>query len=370
MAKAIYANIAGIYYQINQPTRVPSEMIRMPSTHSTLTHDVRDRSFTASIWLSGLDGSRLQTNRGIYNDMVEDLRERLTTEVPVISDQYLIYVDYSIYNEHDEEINHSCTTKRVPATDALLALGVAFNNECVYRRVKSFNPKIVFSVTNRVPFGVMQSAYGKRYQMKINDICILQSIDPLKQECFNDHGSIEENSFDFQSHTIHTLMQDHIPVYSSAASNIDLGTFEVSFYPRKITIDLHCVLANLIVAYDDQTIKDILTENMEIKYNPDKPVSPDPGGPGETPDDPIIPPDDPKEDADGKYEPDENGFYYYYERCTETNPTALLVVEDNIPDNVYDPDTMIRVASVLQDIDDIRVGEYVRLTTGFDITNL
>ena len=188
-----------------------------------------------------------------------------------ITDHYLVYVDYAIYNEEGQEINHSCSTKRIEATDALLPLGVAFNNECVYRRVKAFNPKVVFSVTNHIPFGVLESSYGKKYTMKINDVCILETVDQYESECFNVHNSIEGNSYDYQSHTIGTLLRDHIPVYSSAAAKVDIGEFTVSFYPRKITLDLHCLLANLVVAYDEQNIKDILIENMNQKY-PDPPI--------------------------------------------------------------------------------------------------
>ena len=67
---------------------------------------------------------------------------------------------------------------------------------------------------------------------------------------------------------------------------------------------------------------------------------------------------------------DNNGFYYYYERCIESNPGALLVVEDAIPDNKYDKNTMIRHSKVVLDIPDISTGDYVRYVTGFDITKL
>ena len=371
MGKAIYAKIADQYVQVDQSVSVPTELVRMPSTHCALRENVNDRSFTASIWLAGLE-TKLQTNRGVYTEMVEDLRKNLITEIPKISNQFVIYVDYTIYNEKSQEINHSCTTKRIEGIDAMMALGVAFNNECVYRRVKAFDPKITFSVTNHVPFGIMGSSYGKEYTMKINDICILQSIDPYGAECFNAHNSIEGNSYSYMSHTIGTLLKDNIPVYSTAAEKIDLGEFKVNFYPRKIVLDIHAVLANLIVAYDDQNIKDILMENLEIKYDPDKPVDPDPGDPdgGTEPDDPVFPPDETHEDADGNYEADANGFYTYYERCLESNPDSLLVVEDIIPSNVYDPSKMIRKRKVLKDIPDVEVGEYIRFTTGFDITKL
>lgn len=376
MAKAIYAKIDKAYYQIDQSTQIPSQIVRMRKPHSQIAFNETAREMTASVWLSGIETVDLQTNRGLYNRMIDDLKTNLTTEIPTISNQFLVYVDYSIYNDEGQEINHSCTTKRVDGFDAILALGTAFNNECVYRQVKTFDPKIVFSVTNHIPFGIMTSSYKKKYTLKINDICILQSIGKYTAECFNAHNSIYENSFDYQSHTIHTLLQDNIPIYSTAADGIDIGEFTVSFYPRKIVIDLHCFIANIIIAYDEQNVKDVLIENMNQKYpDPDDPIpdpDPDPGDPDDPtdPDDPDFPDPDEKPSADGEYEADENGFYHYYEKCRDTTPNALMVVEDELPDNKYYPDTMIHRKDVLADIPDIEVGDYVLYCTGFNVEKL
>ena len=86
MGKAIYANIAGAYYQIDQSTREPANIIRMPKTHCTMEHNVSARELLASIWLSGIENTHLQTNRGMYVDMVESLKSNFTTEIPKISD--------------------------------------------------------------------------------------------------------------------------------------------------------------------------------------------------------------------------------------------------------------------------------------------
>lgn len=376
MAKAIYAKVDKAYYQIDQSTQIPSQIVRMRKTHSQISFNETARELTASVWLSGIETVDLQTNRGMYNRMIEDLKANLITEIPTISNQFLVYIDYSIYNDVDEEINHSCTTKKIEGFDALLALGTAFNNECVYRQVKNFDPKIVFSVTNHIPFGIMTSSYRKKYTLKINDICILQSIGKYTAECFNVHNSIYENSFDYRSHTIHTLLQDNIPIYSTAAAGLDIGEFTVSFYPRKIVIDLHCFIANTIVAYDKQNVDDVLVENMNIKYpDPDDPIpdsDPDPGNPDdpEDPDDPDFPDPDEKPPADGNYEEDDNGFYHYYEKCLATTPDALLVVENDLPDNKYYPESMIHQNDVLADVPEIQVGDHVRYCTGFNVEKL
>lgn len=366
--KAIYAKIADRYVQVDQSTSIPRNIARSFRTHSSLEYDASAREMVANMWVNGVDYTDLASNRSLYKQMEADLKKEKITEIDTIADRYILYVDYSIYNEKGSEINHSCTSKTLDPCDGILPLGCAINNELVYRRVKLFDPKITFAVTNKVPFGVMANTYGESYTMKINDICILQCTDPLNSECFNTHNSIEGNSYAYDSHTVQCMLKYNVPVYSTMASKIEFGEFSVSFYPRKITLNMHLILGNQIVVYDDQTVKDILLENINDKY-PSTDPDPDPA-PGGDDDDPSIPGEDKKDDADGKYDADSNGFYYYYERCIESNPNALLVVEDNIPDNKYDTKTMIRKKKVLLDIPDIGVGDYVRYTTGFDITKL
>lgn len=356
MAKAIYADIGGTYVKLRTNTRVPKIAGSIFQTSSKLEYNQAGRTMTASIWLNGLEEDELQTNRGMYIRMVEDLKKNKVTEIPEISDKYILYVDYSIYNEKDQEINHSCTSKRIEAVDAVLPLGVSRKNECVFRQVKLLEPKLTFSVTNRVPFGVMARAYGTRYTVKINDVIILQSINDMDMECYNAHNSIQENSYSFESHTVHALFRDHIPVYASSARNLDLGEFTVDFWPQKICISLHLALANLIVIYDDQVINDILLENASDD-NPSTPIDP-----------PIDP--DTRPPADGDRTPDANGMYDYYERCSQTTPDSILVVADDITDEEYVEETMIKYSDIVADIPDIEVGEYVRYFIGFDISKL
>lgn len=371
--KTMYAKIADQYVKVDGNTSIPRSIAKSFRNHASLQHDAANREMIATLYVNGIDYTNLESNRSLYKIMIEDLRKNKVTEIKTISDKYVLWVDYSIYNEKGTEINHSCTTKSLDCGyDGILPLGCAFNNELVYRRVKLFDPKIVFAVTNKIPFGVMASAYNEEYTLKINDICILQCTDPTNSDCYGIHNSIEGNSYSYDSHTIQCMLQYNIPVYSTAAEKLDFGEFQVSFYPRKLTLDLHLILGNMIVAYDEQNVLDVLLENINGKYddteNPDDP-NPDPA-PGGDDDDPSIPSEDDKPDSDGKYDADSNGFYYYYERCIQTNPNALLVVEDAIPDNKYDKNTMIRHNKVVLDIPDISVGDYVRYVTGFDTTKL
>ena len=211
--KAIYAKIADQYVKVDQTTSIPRNIAKSFRTHASLQHDNTAREMIATMYINGIDYTNLESNRTLYKTMTEDLHKNKITEISTISDRYVLWVDYSIYNEKGVEINHSCTTKSLDeGYDGLLPLGCAFNNELVYRRVKLFDPKIVFAVTNKVPFGVMASAYNVEYTLKINDICILQCTDPNNSDCFGIHNSIEGNSYAYDSHTIQCMMQYNIPV--------------------------------------------------------------------------------------------------------------------------------------------------------------
>jgi hypothetical protein len=73
----------------------------------------------------------------------------------------------------------------------------------------------------------------------------------------------------------------------------------------------------------------------------------------------VIPDSELYPDADGSEEPDENGWFDYYELCRSTTPCALQVVEDLIPDTIYDTHKMIRKKKVIKDIPNVTVGDFV-----------
>ena len=128
----------------------------------------------------------------------------------------------------------------------------------------------------------------------------------------------------------------------------------LSFIPNRIAIVFNILLSDYCVVYDDTSINEIIEYNLSQKYNPGEIITP----PWEDPGD-VIPDPDTSVPGDGDVLPDNEGYFDYYERCTEATPKALLVVEDEIDDGDYDVGTMIRISRVIKDIPDIAVGEYV-----------
>lgn len=362
--KAIYTKIGENVYRINQPTGVPSDVtFKAPGSSSTLNIDPINGNVSQNITINTLKKPGTKSNAQLYKDLVAFIKEKEITEISSIQNFFKVYIDYTVF-EDGREIEHAQVIRPTACIDKALILGVATNNECVYRRVKDFNPKIEFRLKHKFPHGIMQQKKSK-YILKINNIAIFES----KREFQEVHNSTYNVAYDVPSSIINASVDGDILVYSSYNDGIDIQGVELNFIPREVSIFLDIILTKYVVVYDDKTITDILIENIDKKYSEDtQPTDPEAPSDGSE-DDILIPDDDPKKPADGDYEPDENGYYDWYERCKLTTPNALLVVEDLISDASYNVNTMIKKSMVVQDIPDIEVGEYVLYRESLDQGN-
>lgn len=349
--KAIYTKIADKYYRINQETSVPTRISsRVPGATSSVKFDSYNKIATQIVNINNLEIPGTKTNRELVNMMKKELEDNKITQIDSIVDVYKIHIDYTVFAD-GKEIDHNIQIKPISYEDLVILLGVGTNDENVFRRVKNFKDTLELRFRAKVPFGLIQKK-NKNICVKINDISIYQCI---KDESFGHvHNSIYETPYSTNSSLVRSELSNSIMIYSSLESGIEFEDLVIPFLPNRIEIMFSIILTDYIVVYDDTTIDDIIKYNIEQKYNPESPTPP------EEEDPPIIIPDeDDKTDADGDYTPDEDGYYDYYERCQETTPNSLLVVEDLISDGSYNVNTMIKKSKVIKDIPDIEIGEYV-----------
>ena len=358
--KAIYVKIGNNVYKVKQNTAIPTSLtFRTPGVSSSLNVDSYNKAVTQNIYINNLKKPGTKSNAELYRELVDYLKTEEITEIREIQNYFKIYVDYTAY-ENGREIDRASVVRPIKPLDKSYMLGVATNNECVYRRVKTFNPSIEFRMNDVLPHGIM-STQKNGYKLKINNIAIFQDFSEQPEI----HESTYEVSYGIGSSTLQSNLDNMKMIYSTQNEGIDIQEISLSFVPRTIEIAMDVTLADYIVVYNDNDINKILIDNIESKYHPeedDPPVTP------EDPDDPgsIIPDPEDKPSADGDYTPDEEGYFSYYERCNETTPDSLLVVEDLIPDTLYDTNTMIKKSMVLADIEDIEVGEYVVFREALD----
>lgn len=369
MSKAIYTRLNGKLSQIDQNTIEPSILNSLPSQDSvSTTMDDRLKIVTETVKISDMETECIKTNAELYNIMIEDLKRNGTTQIQFVSNNFQVYVDYAICSDGCE-LTHSVAIKPISAKDVAILLGVATNNELVYRRAKLLTNKIMFGIQNVIPLGIMDSA-KKNYKFIINDITVYQDLSTLNKSV---HNSIYENPTNYcntksscmKCYTGHSTINDSLmgftPVFSTSAANMKIANVDINFVPRKIIVDLQLVLSDYIVVYDDADVIKVIQDNIDKKYEKD------PENPHGS-DDPAHIPHHKKErypDADGDETPDENGHYDYYERCLSTTPDALLVVEELISDRLYNPRKMIKIDKIIKDIPDISVGEYVHYVEVF-----
>lgn len=337
--KAIYTIVNGCIHKINQDTSVPKNIVTMPYTpytHTSASLDEGSKTVGANIWINTLDSQEnTKSNSELYNEMIMYMKENKITHYDQLVNNFTIYIDYSICDLMGKELDHSVMIRGISPIDALYPLGVNEENECVYRRVKVFKPKIEFALKSNLPYGIMGTGKSN-YRIYINDIMIFQNYGTADANCCcGSHNSNESNAYTYGSHTIASSLDNKAQVYSSDRDGLVIAPIEVNFAPRKVVINFEITLSDYIVVYDSLTVDKVIEEIIQ--------------GGGDTPTPPCPKPD-----------PDDPGdWYFYYERCNETTPDALMVVNDAYPELNFDKNKMVRITEVKKDIPDIVEGEYV-----------
>lgn len=366
--KAVYTIIEDTLYKVNQPSYIPYHVMRTTDNHSSLTYDEGNKKVKVNLWLDFFNDKNVKTNKAMYQEMVSALKYHLITQIDTIQNFYKMTVDYSLFTKNGKELEHSITVQNIKPVDAMVPLGIAKNNELVYRFVKKFEKQIDFRFKDGLPYGIMRQPHDK-FILKINNINIYQDTDTVEER----HKSMEERPFKYGSHTIESSLEYTRLVFSSKEQGIEYTPIELNYIPRLIEFGVEILLDNFIVVYDDNEISKILQENIWIKNGNGDTIDPDPGDECPCPPkDPDWDVDDgmdvcpcpkpepaPKPDCPCKPSPDINDRGYYYVRATFEKPCARLVVEDQYPESIYNDKCMARKSDVIIDIPNISIGDYV-----------
>lgn len=331
--KAIYTIIGDKIWQIEQEVKAPIRNVELIlNDNITQDSDVCQKVSKASLNFTDFNFNNIKSNRENYNEMVDYLKENSVTEIDKLYDRYTISIDYTMYNG-DKEIEHSVIIKPIHGHDFIYPLGVNNENECVYRRIKRLHVDIDWVVTNKLPFGIMCTKSSVSV-IKINDVSIYQDKKP--NEDVENHNSIYSQKYRCGSCTINTMLENKALVYSTNLSGVSIQPIANSFNPRILDLSVNIDLTNIIVVYNDETINSILTDNIKIKEDINKP--------------------DINDESDNQ---DTLQKTCVYEMSDNTNSLALKVVEDLYPEENFDENTMVHKSDVIEDIPTIEVGDYV-----------
>ena len=411
MSKAIYAIVNGNVFRLNQDTSETSNAMLLSSkTYATAMVDTALKTIREKVRISTMETANIKTNKEMFHLIEKELKEKKVTSIPEISGtDFQLYLDYTIMNG-DTEVAHNITISPIDVVDAAIILGVASNNELVYRRAKVLSNEVEISFTNldpagELPIGIMKTCdTDLNYRFVINGLAIYMNtngVSTAKKGCagyskqckscninrvcgrYNIHNSIYNTPYNVccsgcggsTTTTVPATLSDYTEIFSTSASGIIIQEVDMGFVPRKFIVDLELILANIVVAYDDTSIEEVLIKNASGESQDDPSIEPGEDEPGhvDPPHHPghhhhhhhdddihVVPIDNIHPQADGDTTPDAEGWYDYYTKCRSTDPGALLVIENNYPESVIDYKRMIKKEDVIKDIPDIMVGEYVK----------
>lgn len=340
--KAIYTKVGDKYYKVNQSTTIPSKIYNMPETHSVMNSDTAVQQVNSKIWINTISKNTTLTNKEAYNEMLQNFINNRVTQINYINNRFLIYVDYSMIDIDGKEIDHSVVQKEITGDDAIFILGVNGSCECLYKQVKQFTSDFEFTVKNEYPIGIMYNN-DKSYRLIINDLAIYQDINET-------HKSCNANPYQYQSHTIASILNGLKKIYSSYDNGISFSAVDVPFIPRKIRLTINLAVDSLIVVYDDDVITTLMVDNVIANYIENCNC----GTPNIVPNGTELYPS-----SDGSTVM-LDGQYDKYVKTTEDDEDGLLVVSDDIQGNEYNPSNMIHISLVKNDISDISIGDYVK----------
>ena len=252
--KAIYTKVGNTYYKVNQDTNNPTEIVRMPRTHSQMNTDPAGRLVNTDIWINTIDGCNGYSNKELYDEMINSFKTNKVESISTIENHFIMYCDYSVYNENGKEINHNAVTYQLDPRDAVYNYGVNKESELVYKQVKLFDASIALNVKNEYPMGIMRNMAQPSYTLHINDISIYQDLVYTETDI--------HRSTDLNSAPISSVLNNMEKVYSTYENGMVISAVEVPFIPKKIMLNMHITLDDVIVVYDEQNIIDIVKENI------------------------------------------------------------------------------------------------------------
>lgn len=271
--KAIYTKIGDKFYKVNQETRIPSVLNKLvPGTSTSVKVDGNNKYIGQIININTLEGPDTKSNSELYKELTDWITDKKIKSIDTLQNYYKVYIDYSVYQDN-AEIEHSQIVRPLDVEDTAVILGVNKDNETVYRRVKSFNPKIDFRLRNPLPHGITQSSKC-RYRLKINNVGIFQE----KNEIANvRHNSVYDVPFYIPSSVMNTTLDESILVYSSFNLGVDIQDIDLDYIPRVIEISMFITLTNFVAVYDDLKIEELVNQNrpsMDVAIQRDQPTSP------------------------------------------------------------------------------------------------
>ena len=361
--RGFYGLFNNTLYELKESTTVKDTIEYFESCTSSEIN-FQQKSFEAEVKLTNMDDNS-DSNKEFFAKIVDKIKSEMIYELPKLAPTYKASVNYTLYDEKEDVIiDEGTATKTIEPTNCYFPLGLNDENEFVYRVVKNFTANFEFAYRSATPYGILKRE-SQNFVLFIHSIKISQvqawarSIVP--DECPS-CGTVKESKF---SHGI-VKRDPMVVIYDTEAENLEIKPMKFRFKPRRIGIKLQIVLNDYLMTASQEDINSLLKENIPVPPEPvipPEPEYPDSDNGKEEVKDPTNPDEsdnteeNPSESEEEK--PDETEVTRPYVKSTADVSGSLEVVADDIPDEEFNISTQIKISSVVTDIPDISVGEYV-----------
>lgn len=266
--KAVYGIFNDIPCQIQQKAKSnPLIMVDGTNDFATQYDSVSSQArVVLNLWSDNSES--MATNNEAFDSFLIYLQEKKVKALQNIYEYYKMAVEYALVDKvTGRNIDQGVSIIDLKVDDCLYPLGCDRDNRLVYRLVKRFKGTVDLVYRQTRSFGVV-------YDMKRSTALCLKNVtifaDRKQQESDTDfyenlhpsHCNVTLSpDFDRYGPTTSSLMQDMVPIYDFVSKGLKFKEIQFPERPRRIELPITVFLNEVVVAYDDSKVSEILKSN-------------------------------------------------------------------------------------------------------------
>lgn len=350
----VYKDIDVFTYSSGSEPEIHLIGSRRDNNTSSVFTDPNKKTSNINIKLRTNDEDVPTSNECRYDTYVEHLKGDSIKSISEVVNEYKIQLDFSLFDENMNLVDEGVKFYRAAAKDIIEVGPLTVDNKMEYNLGKEISSKFQFHGQGMMPrsFGITPSMMigvkGTGRYFQINSILVLGKLAKADNEdALALHPTLIDSTFKYTSPTINSIKESTIELYRSPEELFNI--IDLGLSPVRLNINIDIILDSFLTPYNTDEIDSI------IQWNTDNIV------------DVVV--------DDGDYDLGEDSvpstdMYITYERCSSTNPQALTVVANTIPDDEYDETKMIKIRYVKESLPDVRTGEFVLRQVRLDIDSV
>lgn len=324
---------------------------RRDNNTSSVFTEPNKRTSRVNIKIRTNDEKVPTSNDKRYNIYAEHLKNDKIEVVSEILNEYKIQIDFALFDESMNLVDEGIKFYRANADDLIEVSPIKIDNRMTYNISKEINGLFQFHGQGMMPrsMGVTPSMMigvkGTGRYLQINSISILGKLAAGKNEdALKLHPTLNGMTFKPTSATITSIKENMIELYKTPSGMFNI--IDLGLEPYRIDLSVSVIIDSFLTPYNTDEIDSIIQWNIENI--------------GESTDD--------DDDFDiGEDGVERSDLDISFSRCNMSNPQALQVVKNDIPDESYDQTKMVKLKYVLKTLPDARIGDVVLRTIRINV---